>query len=104
MDRQTTPMLELLSALLLANLVTTVLNTLTQVIHISTITCFTDSRVSLYWIKGLEKEWKPFVQNRTNEIRRLVPVEHWKFYPGKDNPEDLPLRGMTPTELATSNP
>ena len=103
LDKQTIPRLELLSALLLANLVTTVSNALVQVIHISAITCFTDSKVSLYWIKGLEKEWKPFVQNRTNEIRRLVPAQHWKFCPGKDNPADLPSRGMTPAELVTSN-
>lgn len=75
-DKLTIPRLELLSALLLANLVMTVFNALDPVIQISTVMCFTDSKVSLYWIKGLEREWKPFVQNRANEIRRLVPAQH----------------------------
>ena len=34
--------------------------------------------VALYWIQGVEKEWKPFIQNRVNEIQRLIPSGHWK--------------------------
>ena len=70
--------------------------------QVDTIMCFTDSRVSLYWIKGIEKEWKPFVQNRANEIRRLVPAQTWEHCPRKDNPADLPFCGVAPTDLVRS--
>ena len=43
--------------------------------------CFTDSKVALFRIRGLEKEWKQFIQNRVNEIRKLVPGECWDHCP-----------------------
>ena len=73
-----------------------------QDLAIKSIICYTDSKVSLFWIKGVEKEWKPFVQNRVNGTRKLVAAEQWKHCPGEDNPGDLPSRGVTPTELAGS--
>ena len=62
--KQTIPRLELLSALLLAKLITTVRAALELEITVSEMTCYTDSKVAMYWIKGSDKEWKPFVQNR----------------------------------------
>jgi len=56
--------------------------------------------VALHWIKGIEKEWKPFVENRVNEIRRFVPPQYWSHCPGRENPADIPSRGMAITELA----
>ena len=79
---QTTPWLELLSVV--------------------TPRCFTDSTVSLFWIRGVEKSWKPFIQNRVFEIRRLLSPECWSHCAVRDNPADIPSRGLTPKELATS--
>ena len=31
-----------------------------------------DSLIVLHWMKGVEKNWKPFVQNRVKEIRERV--------------------------------
>ena len=64
--------------------------------------CYTDSKVALYWIRGTTKEWKPFVENRVNQVRGLIPSEYWRHCPGQENPADLRLRGITPTELVTS--
>ncbi|MCG8622721.1 MAG: hypothetical protein MJE68_12095, partial [Proteobacteria bacterium] len=58
--------------------------------------------VALFWIRGLEKEWKQFIQNRVNEIRKLVPDECWDHCPGQENPADMPSRGITISELAAS--
>ena len=101
-SKQTIPRLELLSALLLSNLITTVTAALREDVQIDSVTCYTDSRVSLYWIKGLIKKWKPFVQNRVNAIRGLIPPDQWKHCAGDDNPADLPSRGMTSTDLVGS--
>ena len=65
--------LELLSALLLGTLIHSASVALEPELDVKEICCYTISKVALNWIKGTEKEWKPFVENRVNEIRKLVP-------------------------------
>ena len=98
----TIPRLELLSGLLLAQLIRTVTSSLETEIQLAPPQCFTDSKVSYYWITVCNKAWKPFVQNRVNEIRRVVSATQWHHCPGKDNPADLPLCGLTFAELINS--
>ena len=88
------PRLELLGSLLLARLVSNVQHALKAEVCVDTVTCYTDSKVVLHWIRGEGKEWKPIVQNRVNEIRRLVSAQYWKHCSGSDNPADLPSRGL----------
>ena len=64
--------------------------------------CFTDLQVALFWIKSTDKDWKPFARNRVEEIRKLTSAKSWSHCSVKDNPVDLPSRGLTPTELATN--
>ena len=99
---QTISRLELLSALLLARLMDNVAISLGTLLPLSQPRCFTDSVVTLYWIQGIEKQWKPFVQNRVNEIRKLLPLNCWNHCSGKDNPAGVPSRGLTPLELSVN--
>ena len=102
-SEQTVPRLELLGALLLARLIKNVYTALESEIQVSTTSCYTDSQVALYWIRGEDKDWKPFIQNRVKEIRSLVPANCWSHCKGKDNPADIPTRGLTTKELTRSN-
>ena len=102
LKQQTIPRLELLSALLLARLISSVTEAFQDELQVTLYRCFTDSTVALHWILGVKKSWKPFVQNRVSEIRRLIPAENWKHCSGKDNPADLSSRGLTMPELAAS--
>ena len=99
---QSIPRLELLSALLLSKLITTVVESLKLTLPLTRMRCFTDSQVALFWIRGLNKEWKPFVQNRVNEIRQLVPAACYSHCAGKSNPADMPSRGLAPLELSVN--
>ena len=54
---------------------------------------YTDSQVALCWIKGVTKQWKQFVENRIQEIHRLVPANCWKHCHRGDNPADISSRG-----------
>ncbi len=98
----TIPRLELLSALLLARLINVVSNDLKPLLPPFNLECYTDSTVALYWIRGTDKDWKPFVNNRVVEIRNLVSPGHWSHCPGLSNPADLPSRGLTMLELSSS--
>ena len=55
-----------------------------------------------HWIKGIDKEFKQFVQNRVTEIRQLIPLESWNHCPGHENPVDLPSGGMSADALQKS--
>ena len=99
-QEHTIPRLELLGAVLLARLVNSITKSLESEIDLQDPYCYTDSKVVFYWVCGLDKGWKPFIQNRVNEIRKLVPAIYWKHCPGSSNPADAPSRGMTPLELS----
>uniref|UniRef100_A0A1X7UEA9 DUF5641 domain-containing protein n=1 Tax=Amphimedon queenslandica TaxID=400682 RepID=A0A1X7UEA9_AMPQE len=95
----TIPRLELLGAFLLARLINCVHEALREELKLLPSRCYTDSQVALYWIQGERKEWKPFVCNRVKEIRKLIPSEQWSHCNGKQNPADIPCRGMSVEEL-----
>ena len=95
----TIPRLELLSALLLANLCKSIEEALREVLQLEETICFTDSKVSLHWIQGVDQEWKQFVENRATTIRLLIPAANWRHCPGVENPADIPSRGMLAQEL-----
>eukprot|EP00731_Ephydatia_muelleri_P022433 Em0015g16a len=102
LNKQTIPRLELLSALLLSKLVYSVTNAIKREYTLEKPCCYTDSIVALYWITGLRKIWKQFVENRVNQIHQLVPAEHLRHCPGTSNPADLPSRGTSLTDPAIS--
>ena len=64
--------------------------------------CFTDSMVAFFFMLGTGESWKPFVHTHVEEIRRLIPPEHWSHCSGQGNPADLPSRGLTPLHLSQS--
>ena len=98
--RCTIPRLELLSALLLAKLITSVQQALRSEATLLEPICYTDSKVALYWIQGLHQEWKQFVENRVITIRSLTHPSNWFHCSGTTNPADIPSRGMTASDLS----
>ena len=63
-------------------------------------TYYTDSEVTLYWIRGVDCVWKQFVQHRVVDIGNLLPNASWHHCPGVDNLADLSSRGVKPADLA----
>ena len=88
----TVPRLELLGCLLLSKLVGEIQVCLTDRLVVDEVFCWSDSQVSLCWIRGKEKSWKPWVENRVVRIRKIVSAEKWHFVKGEDNPADIPTR------------
>ena len=77
LQTQTIPRLELLSAFLLAKLIVSVSSSLESVFRQLEVKCYTTSKVALNWIRGVNKEWKPFIQNRINIICKNVHPDLW---------------------------
>ena len=60
---------------------------------------WTDSQVTLAWIKDIPRKWKAFVANRVAKIQSLIPSENWKFVATEDNAADCASRGISADKL-----
>ncbi len=67
-------------------------------LNITEIFIWSDSEIALHWINGNKFKWKPFIQNRVQEIRNMNHIV-WKYCPGKENPADLLKRGVKASKL-----
>ena len=88
----TIPRMELLAAVLAANMA----EFITQQLGPHNITLWTDSAVTLGWIKSESTKYKVFVGNRTKMIQEKTRIENWNWVPGTENPADIPSRGIWP--------
>ncbi|XP_025264356.1 uncharacterized protein LOC112637891 [Camponotus floridanus] len=90
------PRLELSAAVLFCRLAKHALGILdlTAPLHL-----WTDSTVTLGWIRGHPSRWQTYVANRVSEIQRTTPQAAWHHVPGQDNPADCASRGLSPKEL-----
>ena len=86
------PKLELLSCVLLTELLKIIFNALNFCTLNYDLFCWTDSEVALCWLKGNNKCWKPWVENRVVKCRSVVAKEKWYHVSGKKNPADVPTR------------
>ena len=94
-QRITLPRLELMSALLCARLVDSVVTELEFKSKNKTFKCFywTDSSVAYHWIKSDAYKLKMFVANRVSAIQSLCSPFEWHHCPGTSNPADILSRG-----------
>lgn len=92
------PRLELCGALLLSQLLRKVQDALTS-LTIEKIYLWSDSTITLFWIKTPSSQLKTFVGNRVAEIQKLTSHVEWNHVRSKDNPADIISRGTTPDKL-----
>lgn len=64
---------------------------------------WSDSRVTLGWIRSDPNRWKPFVSNRVNEILSHTAPSQWRHCPGEDNPADFLSRGLPADMLGVTD-
>lgn len=56
----------------------------------------------LWWLKNRSQGLKAFVGNRVARIQQKTSPEQWKYVQSKENPADLPTRGLTAADLELS--
>lgn len=99
-QRLSIPRLELCAANLLAKLVNHVLNVLD--IPEMTTHCWSDSTITLAWIKDSPHKRSTYVANRVADIQSLTGSSCWRHVHTKDNPADLGSRGVFPADLKSN--
>ncbi|XP_024869009.1 uncharacterized protein LOC112452827 [Temnothorax curvispinosus] len=88
LKRLTIPRLELTAAQLLSRLMPYVQATLK--LNVTATHLWTDSVVTLTWIKSHASRWKDFVRNRVSQIQELTANAHWKYVPAWPSQPALP--------------
>ncbi|XP_049870067.1 uncharacterized protein LOC126369610 [Pectinophora gossypiella] len=96
----TIPRLELNAALLLSILMERVYETLHKNVQIDDVYLFTDSQITLAWIKTEVTKLQAYVANRVSVIQQKTNKRRWLYVPSADNPADLISRGINPQELS----
>lgn len=93
------PRLELQAAVLLSDLMTAVVEALSPFHTIIHRFAWSDSTVTLSWIKSCPSRWKTYVANRVSHIQERVAPELWRHVGSLDNPADVGSRGILPSDL-----
>eukprot|EP00112_Aurelia_sp_Birch-Aquarium-sp1_P002538 Seg128.14 transcript_id=Seg128.14/GoldUCD/mRNA.D3Y31 product="hypothetical protein" protein_id=Seg128.14/GoldUCD/D3Y31 len=92
---------ELMSARVLATLMSTILEALGPNFKVDGVKYWLDRKTALLLIYN-NGEWKQFVQHRVNEILRRTKKEDWGHVSGIENPADLGSRGVSASHLKDS--
>ncbi|XP_074107706.1 uncharacterized protein LOC141532972 [Cotesia typhae] len=95
--RLTIPRLELSAAVLLAQLIRHTQSTLE--LQNNPVFLWTDSSVTLAWVKINPMKWKEYVGNRVEAIHQATPNAIWRLTSGKLNPADCASRGLNAFQL-----
>jgi hypothetical protein len=99
LKKQTLPRLKLCAALVLAQLVCKIEESLKDMIKFSIKRLWTDSEIVLHWIRSPAQRWQIFVGNRVQKIQDLNNNFIWDYVQSKSNPADILSRGLQPIEL-----
>lgn len=98
----TIPRLELMGALLLAELFEKIISNW-KLQKKPSVFAWTDSEIVIYWLNGDTNRWEVFVCNRIIKIKEIIPAENWRHISTDSNPADFATRGLTVEELTQQN-
>ncbi|XP_056629853.1 uncharacterized protein LOC130440615 [Diorhabda sublineata] len=95
------PRLELCAALLLARLTDKAKTALK--IQFKSFTLWSDSTITLAWVRTSPNLLKTFTAHRVAEIQSLTKHADWRHIPTHDNPADIASRGIYPSQILNSD-
>lgn len=99
LKRISLPRLELCAAVLLSDLIAAISKTLENNLKFCKLYAWSDSMVTISWIKSSPHRWKTFVANRVSHIQDILPPACWNYVESNKNPADCASRGLLPEDL-----
>lgn len=92
------PRLELTAAVLLARL----MHSIRTMLRLFSLPChgWTDSTVTLAWLRQHPSTWRTFIAHRVSKIQTLLPDAQWHHVPSQQNAADCASRGWPAQNLA----
>ncbi|XP_061721087.1 uncharacterized protein LOC133527908 [Cydia pomonella] len=99
LKRLTIPRLELCAAHLLSKLVKKVLTAYSSRLSFDQVYAWSDSTITLAWLRSSPDKWRTYVSNRIAETTSNVPASQWHHVQSADNPADPASRGVLPSQL-----
>ena len=94
----TVPRLELQAAVLASRVYVSVANEMST--YFERVVFLSDSIITLCWIRGRSRQYKPFVANRVAEIQGSTDPSDWRHVPGEFNIADKVSRGVGVEDLS----
>ncbi|XP_063636142.1 uncharacterized protein LOC134806751 [Cydia splendana] len=98
-QKQTLPRLELCATVLLSQLMKKVIQALKWECLPDNTFAWSDSMITLSWLKGDPTKWKTFVSNRVKQVLDVIPSAHWNHVKSEDNAADCATRGLSVSNL-----
>ena len=95
--RSTAPRLELQAAVVASRIKDCIVREM--VLHTDKIFMWTDSQVTLCYIRNEQKRFSNYVMNRTYEIRERTEVKDWNYVPGELNVADVCTRTVNESQV-----
>lgn len=93
------PRLELCGALLLCKTMNFCHETVKGKLKNVSIHAWTDSMITLHWIRSSPHQLKTFVANRVAQIQSFTDPSVWRHTPTTSNPADYASRGLQPFQI-----
>ena len=72
-----------------------------QLLNVRNVFCWSDSQISLWWVRQVWKDCKVWIENRVQVIRKNMAPKYWTYVPTDINLADKTTRLFSPNTFVS---